>query len=77
MLSIDSDFQPGARGYVWSAPAHRIFLRPYMCARSLQAALAAQKAEAEASASRSLQFIDRVMADKDVLSGGSYLSRLP
>lgn len=31
--------------------------------------MASQKAEAEAAASRSLQFIDRVMADKDALSG--------
>lgn len=35
----------------------------------LQAVLAAQKAEAEATASRNLQFIDRMMLEKDALSG--------
>ena len=35
----------------------------------LQAQLAAQRAEAEAAAARSLQFIDRVMADKEALAG--------
>ena len=37
----------------------------------LQAQLAAHKAEAEASACRSMQFIDRIMAEKDALSGKS------
>lgn len=35
----------------------------------MQAQLAEQKAETEASVSRSMQLIDRIMKDKDALSG--------
>lgn len=49
-------------------PAHAAVqpLLPYQ----LQAQLVARRAEAEAAAARSLQFIDRVMADKEALAGG-------
>ena len=51
-------------------------LRLPVCA-PLQAQLAAHKAEAEASACRSMQFIERIMADKDALSGKPEGGRLP
>lgn len=56
----------------WKCNYASIETSPLLLDQSLsppQAQLAAQRAEAEAVAARSLQFIDRVMADKEALAG--------